>query len=245
MRGLGRYYELEVTCRGEPDPDTGYFMNIKRIDEAVRERVLPLVADAVQAREASACPTRLIREMWPRLNEALGGSLRQIRWRLTPYYAVCLEPEPETGLMSLKQPQVVVRQHFEFAASHRLHVDAYTPEENRACFGKCNNPNGHGHNYRLEVAVRLPAVGTAEAGPDQRPFSVGELDRIVDTTVIERFDHKHLNLDCPEFVDLNPSVENIARVCFDLLAGPVQAQGMSLKEVTVWETEKTRCTYPA
>lgn len=259
MRGLGRYYELSVTCRGEPDRVSGYFMNIKAIDKAVRECVIPLIAHAVRDAESTTCPTRLIREFWPSLNEALGHSVREICWHLTPFYHVCLATS-DTGTESAPvtdEPRVLVRQHFEFAASHRLHSPEFSAEENRAYFGKCNNENGHGHNYRVEVAVAvLPDHGGAVSGEPEsakprdgrrtrRPFDVGRLDRIVDEHVIERFDHKHLNLDCPEFESLNPSVENIARICYELLEAPLREHEMPLREVTVWETEKTRCTYPA
>jgi 6-pyruvoyltetrahydropterin/6-carboxytetrahydropterin synthase len=63
--------------------------------------------------------------------------------------------------------------------------------------------------------------------------------------VVERFDHTHLNLDTAEFAEVNPSVERIARVCHDLLARRLAEAGAELDHVTVWETEKTRCTYPA
>ena len=134
------------------------------------------------------------------------------------------------------QHQLAISQQFEFSASHRLHVPSISDAENRRVFGKCNNPHGHGHNYRLEVAV---------AKPLDAPFSLATLERIVDQSVIQRFDHKHLNLDTTEFASLNPSVENIAKVCFDLLRGPIDAAGGSLQRVKLWETEKTCSTYPA
>ena len=134
-----------------------------------------------------------------------------------------------------------ISQQFEFAAAHRLHCADLSEAENRRVFGKCNNPHGHGHNYRLEVAVSVPMPAEGQwAG-----FGLPDLERIVGERVVERFDHTHLNLDTPEFARLNPSVENIARVCHDLLADPIAAAGAALDHVTVWETEKTSCTYPA
>ncbi len=120
-------------------------------------------------------------------------------------------------------------QKFEFSASHRLHEASLSDEENRACFGKCNNPAGHGHNYEVQVVVRR-----AES----------DLSRLVDLEravkpVIDRFDHRHLNLEIAEFRSLNPTVENIAKIIFGLL----KPQVAHLAAVTVWETPKTWCEY--
>ena len=233
MRGLGAYYEFEVCCAGDPDPATGYLVNIKHIDQAVRGTVLPcvhhqLIADA--SREPSA--------MLPNLASSLAGALEvqliALRWNLSPTFSM------EYRMNDTKT--VLMRQRFEFAAAHRLNVPSMSAEENRAVFGKCNNPSGHGHNYELEVCVQKPLT--------EHAMHAAELEQIVDETVIQRFDHKHLNLDTAEFATasgLNPSVENIARVCYDLLA-PAIASGSgnpALTSVTVWETPKTSCTYPA
>jgi len=137
----------------------------------------------------------------------------------------------------------IVRQQFSFAASHRLHVTELSDEENRLVFGKCNNPSGHGHNYKLETAVEIDAQ-PLENNNLPRPFDATELEALVRETVIERFDHKNLNADCAEFAALNPSVENIARVCYELLEPAVGNEGVALREVRLWETEKTSCTYP-
>lgn len=137
-------------------------------------------------------------------------------------------------------PCVILRETFEFAASHRLHLAVRTDAENRALFGKCNNPNGHGHNYRIAVSVEVDADAPADARP-----GFAALERIVETEIMSRFDHKHLNLDCPEFATTNPSVENIARICFEVLNGPCATAGGRLRDVEVWETDKTSCRYSA
>ena len=125
---------------------------------------------------------------------------------------------------------------FEFSASHRLALPGCTDEENHAVFGKCSNPNGHGHNYRLDVTVAAsPSVAN----------TVATLEAVVDREVMARLDHKHLNLDCPEFAELNPSVEHIALVCRNLLQAPLRTAGLDLVSVTVWETAKTCATVQA
>lgn len=135
---------------------------------------------------------------------------------------------------------VLLTAQIECAAAHRLHARELDAEANRALFGKCNNPNGHGHNYRVEVAVEVPI------GANDTPrFGFHALGEAIEDEVMRRFDHRNLNLDCPEFATLNPSVEHIAFVCHDLLAPRIARDGAKLRFVRVWETDKTSCRYPA
>ena len=129
-------------------------------------------------------------------------------------------------------------QKFEFAASHRLHNPDLSEEENQKTFGKCNNPHGHGHNYELQVTL----VGTPSPGTGLL-IDVPAFEQIVTDTVINRFDHKNLNVQVPEFADEIPSVENIARVIYRLLKPELQSDHTKLASVTVWETPKTWCEY--
>ncbi|MCC6425769.1 MAG: 6-carboxytetrahydropterin synthase [Phycisphaerales bacterium] len=137
----------------------------------------------------------------------------------------------------------IIRQRFDFAASHRLHNPAMTEQENRACFGKCNNSAGHGHNYIIEPAVRIPVDGAASV------FSHADLEDLCKRVILDRFDHKHLNVDTAEFGEgagVLPTVENIAKVSYDLLAPAVAARcpAARLEAITVWETDRTSSTYP-
>jgi 6-pyruvoyltetrahydropterin/6-carboxytetrahydropterin synthase len=231
MVGLGRHYEIAVVCEGDADPVTGYFVNIKEIDQAVRSAALPAIEHACRENPDSEAGVVLAGLMGG-LSAALGGRVRSARWWLSPYYSV------EVEMAALQK--AVLRQQFEFAAAHRLHVPSLSDAENREVFGKCNNPTGHGHNYRVEPAVEVD-LGAA------RPFTLVDLERATQDTIIRRLDHTHLNKDTIEFRDgsgLNPSVENIAKVCFELLAPAITARGARLRGVTVWETDKTSCTYP-
>lgn len=231
MDGLGAYYELEVACRGGVDPVTGYLVNIAEIDRATRASVLPMIERAFRKGQSERAE-ELIPSVFEALHVALGASLAGVTWRLTPYHWLAMRTSSRS--------RVILSQHFEFSAAHRLHAPELSDEENREVFGKCNNPNGHGHNYRLRVDVSIRPSGAGTPG-----FRLADLERLVDETVIRRFDHKHLNHDVPDFAAMNPSVENIAMVCHDLLAEPVGQAGAELRQVTVWETEKTSCTYPA
>ncbi len=129
-------------------------------------------------------------------------------------------------------------QRFEFSAAHRLHNPSLSAEKNRELFGKCNNPNGHGHNYELEVTICGPI------GADGRIIPLQKLHDIINRRVIDRMDHRHLNVELPEFAEVNPTVENIAAVIFDSLAGEFTAP-VRLARVRLWETPKTSCTINA
>ncbi|HVZ84319.1 MAG TPA: 6-carboxytetrahydropterin synthase [Terracidiphilus sp.] len=115
------------------------------------------------------------------------------------------------------------------SASHRLHSDALTAEENRAAYGKCNNPHGHGHNYVIEVLTGGEV--DAETG---MVVDLAALDAAVRTKVLERFDHMNLNLD-PLFVHQVPTTENLCKAVFGLLKDAMPAG--ALEHVRVEETE--------
>ena len=228
---LAVFYAIDVHCRGEADPQTGYLIGIREIDEAVREFILPLLEEAVRA-PTGAAPPHLLRRMVEAIRPPLGNLLWRVHWHLTPTYGL--------SMMNQSTDRVLISQQFEFAAAHRLHCRGLSEEENHRIFGRCNNPSGHGHNYRLEVtaATQLPENGDAPA------LTLPQLEQIVDERIVERFDHTNLNVDVDDFHDLNPSVEHITKRCHDLLKTPIAEAGGELVRVTVWETEKTRCTYP-
>lgn len=115
------------------------------------------------------------------------------------------------------------------SASHRLHADSLSAEANRATYGKCNNPHGHGHNYVIEVLVGGPV--DPETG---MVVNMATLDAMVQTTVLERFDHTNLNLD-PLFVNQVPTTENLCKAVFGLVEGALKTG--DLEYVRVEETE--------
>ena len=125
-----------------------------------------------------------------------------------------------------------------FNAAHRLHNPAWDDDTNRKIFGKCNNPHYHGHNYKLTVKViGFPNPETGYV------MDMKVLSDIIQQQIIHRFDHRNLNLDCPEFSTLNPSAENIAVVIFDILRQRIDT---SLQlQVRLHETERNFVVYPA
>lgn len=115
------------------------------------------------------------------------------------------------------------------SASHRLHSGELSDGENRAVYGKCNNPHGHGHNYVIEVLV-----GGAVDPETGMVINMAALDAVVRTKILDRFDHMNLNLD-PLFVNRVPTTENLCREVFVLLKDALPAG--ELESVRVEETE--------
>jgi 6-pyruvoyltetrahydropterin/6-carboxytetrahydropterin synthase len=123
-----------------------------------------------------------------------------------------------------------------FNAAHRLNNPAWSIEKNKQVFGKCNNDNFHGHNYQLEVHLEGPIDPETGYVMDMKLLS----DLIKDE-IIERFDHRNLNLDCPEFEGVNPSAENIARICWELLRDKID-DSLQLT-LRLWETPRNGVEY--
>jgi len=131
--------------------------------------------------------------------------------------------------------QAYFGRRYALSASHRLHSDALTAEENWAAYGKCNHPHGHGHNYVVEVVV-----GGAVNPETGMVVNMVELDDVARTRVIERFDHMNLNLD-PLFVNQVPTTENLCRAVFELLDEAVRPA--KVVHVRVEETENNFFEY--
>jgi len=127
--------------------------------------------------------------------------------------------------------KVTVIRKGHFNAAHRLHNKAWDFEKNNEIFGKCNNPNLHGHNYELEVHV------TGEIDPETGfVIDLKILKELIKYEIHDRFDHKNLNADCAEFKDLNPTAENIVVVIFNILREKLDKK-LKLK-IRLYETEK-------
>ena len=131
---------------------------------------------------------------------------------------------------------VVRAEHFN--AAHRLHNDNWSDEKNKAFFGKCNNPNYHGHNYDLEVMV------TGEIDPESGYLiDMKDLSDLIKKEVLDPFEHKNLNLDVKEFFQLNPTAENIAVVIYNKLRAQLDKK-FELK-IKLYETKRNIVIYPS
>lgn len=130
---------------------------------------------------------------------------------------------------------VIRKSHFN--AAHRLHNKKWSEEKNQEDFGLCNNANYHGHNYDLEVRL------TGEIDPETGyVYDMKLLADLIKIEIEERFDHKNLNLDVPDFIDLIPSAENIAVVIYNILRRKIETEfDLSIK---LWETPRNCVEYP-
>jgi len=133
--------------------------------------------------------------------------------------------------------KVAVFRKEHFNAAHRLHNPDWSDEKNDAVFGKCNNPNFHGHNY--ELIVQVTGVTDPETG---YVIDMKVLSSVIKEFVLDRFDHRNLNLDVAEFLNLNPTAENIAIVIYSILRTKIDAE-LALK-IRLYETERNFVEYP-
>ena len=138
--------------------------------------------------------------------------------------------------MMNKRVSVYRKEHFN--AAHRLHNPAWDEEKNNLVFGKCNNPNFHGHNYELVVKI------TGEPSPDTGfVIDLKYLSDLIKENVLKKLDHQNLNLDVQEFANLNPTAENITILIYDILRSRIDT-ALDL-QVRLYETPRNFAEYPA
>jgi 6-pyruvoyltetrahydropterin/6-carboxytetrahydropterin synthase len=224
--GHGHDYKLEIMVRGPLNDKSGIVVNttdIKRIvNSFVKDELDGKFLDREHPHFQSRIPTteNLIEYIWDTLESRFEScELHRIRLHENHY----LSSEKEAGSLTR------LTRKYHFCAAHRLHSEHLSPEENRKLFGNCNNPHGHGHNYYLDVTI--------EGEPDPLTgmiMNLAELDEIVEAEVIDKVDHKHLNLDTVEFKELNPTSEVVAMVFYRMLAPHLP----KLHKIGLWETEK-------
>jgi len=227
--GLGIYFSLWVELAGKVDEGTGFVVNVSDIDAVVRGKVLPVFGEFVRGRYRGQKHIgifelgELLRKSWGILKGSFGDrELCSLVLGLSPCRKIRIDSEDSNV--------IEYSEKFEFAAMHKLWNDEFSDEENFRAFGKCANRAGHGHNYVIEVTVR----GDGKVG-------VGEFERKVEDGFLSVVDHKNLNADVAEFSGLNPTVENISSFAWERLSG-VFGAGELLK-VTVWENDRTCCSF--
>jgi 6-pyruvoyltetrahydropterin/6-carboxytetrahydropterin synthase len=230
--GLAIFLELSVEITGLVDPATGFVVNVSEIDGNVREFAVPIFAERIkknfQAAKHIGLPeiAELLRSTWDRLTDKFRtAKLNELSLKLNPFRKIVVN--------SKDLNMVYFSEKFEFAAMHKLWNDEFSEQQNLEIFGKCANPNGHGHNYVVEVAIQLPT--------SRNNFQIGNFEKIVDDEFIQLVDHKNLNADVVKFGKKNPTVENIVSLAWDQLIGKFGKA--KLHRVTVWETDKTYCSY--
>jgi 6-pyruvoyltetrahydropterin/6-carboxytetrahydropterin synthase len=229
--GHGHDYKLEVMVRGALNEKSGIVVNTTDIKHIVSSFVEKELDGKFLDREhpffQKHIPTteNLVQYIWDSLETRFQDcELHRIRLHENHY----LSAEKETSSL------VQLTRKYHFCAAHRLHSDHLTPEENLELFGKCNNPHGHGHNYYLDVTVKGepdPVTGMI--------VNLADLDEIVERVIMDKVDHKHLNLDTEEFKNLNPTSEVVALVFYNMLKPHLP----QLYKIGLWETEKNYFEY--
>jgi 6-pyruvoyltetrahydropterin/6-carboxytetrahydropterin synthase len=229
--GLCLYFALWIELESGVDADTGFVVDVGNIDRAVREHAVPIFYKRIREQFAAAKAVtfqeicRILTDVWKVLDDKFGsGLLRRLSLELNPFRKVSIEREDKKVLYFSEK--------FEFAATHTLKNDNFSKEKNLEVFGKCANPTGHGHNYIIEVTVKRQR---------QSDWNAAEFERIVQSQFIRLVDHKNLNVDVAEFGGQNPTVENIASFAWSRLEG--KFEGGQLHNVTVWENDRTYCSY--
>ncbi len=220
---------VEASVEDEPDARSGMVVNLATMKDELRRRVVaPLSGRAAGAADAPARTIDgLARAVWDLLDGTLAGR---------PLARIRLDGG-DSAVEYRGGEDVDVTRTYEFSASHRLHAASLSDEENRRIFGKCNNPAGHGHNYVLEVTLR------GRPGADGSLVRAADVDRVVNEAVVDRWDHRHLNQDLPEFAAVNPTAEEIARVAWQRLEAPLAAVGARLARVKLRETARNHVEY--
>lgn len=232
--GLALYLQLTIEIVGPVQPETGFVVNVTDIDRAARQYAVPVFAERLGAhyRQARHIDLPALARMLVTAGERLAGHFGAAR---VDRLILKLNPFREIMMQTHEPGAVYFSEKFEFAAMHKLWNDAFSEAENFAVFGKCANPTGHGHNYLVEVTIKK-----TDDGPD---FQIGRFEQVVDTELIEFVDHKNLNIDIPQFGQRIPTVENLAAFAWERLAGKLAPA--QLDSVTVWESDRTYCTYRA
>ena len=217
---------LTVYYDGSVPVHNGMVVNISDIKPALAEAVAPLdyamLTGQDEILKAPPSAENIVKFLWERLPAQVEeGQLSRVVLEVSSRLSI--EKTPDIMRLTRK---------YEFAAAHRLCSPDFSDEENSTLYGKCSNLAGHGHNYGLEVTV--------EGTPDEAGFIIApqKLDALVEAEIFERFDHKHLNEDCPEFENLIPTSENFARVIFAVLQEKLSEAGYRLAKIGLHETQK-------
>ena len=223
----GHDYIVTVFYAGVPREEDGMIVNLTDIKPILAKVLEPLDGSFLNDLPAfqNAAPTleNLVQFLWRQMPARLESATLS---------RLCLQESPRVWIEKNYNSMKLTRK-YEFAAAHRLHAPGLSTDENTARYGKCNNLRGHGHNYGLEVTI--------EGAPDTASgvlIAPHEVDALIESEIFERFDHKHLNEDCPEFENLIPTSENLARVIFDLLEPKIETASRKLSKIGLHETQK-------
>jgi 6-pyruvoyltetrahydropterin/6-carboxytetrahydropterin synthase len=229
--GHGHNYTLDVTITGKLDPLTGMVMNMTELKAIVGEVLEEfdhkhLNEDTPYFRDQVPTTENIVRVLWRLIAARLPASARLAHLRLYELNDLWADYDGAE--------EAIFARAYSFSAAHRLHAPALSDEENRAIYGKCNNPNGHGHNYTLEVSVAGP--------PDAATgmiIDMATMDRAV-RAVLDQLDFHHLDREIAAFATKPSTAEHIVVYLWDELAPRFEGR---LRHLKLWETRKNVFEY--
>lgn len=232
----GHNYVLDASFSGLVEPETGMVVNIKRIDDLLKSKVSgplnnrslndeiphfqstsPSLENLLDWIYQQLCSEGGLTHVHTGLNVEVPVTITRIRLEEMPTLWAELEIADERKMITITRA-------YEFAASHRLHAAGLSPETNIALYGKCNHVHGHGHNYGLEVTV------TGKLDPvSGMMVDLGALDAVVERLILDRYDHRNLDLDVPELSGQITTSENVAAAIFLQLNGNVPGELVKIR----------------
>ena len=229
--GHGHNYTLDVTIKGVPDPITGMIMNmvdlkaivndiLEGFDHKHRNEDTPYFKQLIPTTE------NIVRVLWGLIAPHMPAGAALARLRLYEMNDLWAEYDGAE--------QATFSRSYVFSAAHRLHAAALSDAENRAIYGKCDNPNGHGHNYTLEVTV-----GDAIDPDTGMVIDLVDLDRTV-RSVLDPLDHHHLDREIAAFEGHASTAEHIVVYLWDALAPQLADR---LQHLKLWETNRNVFEY--
>ena len=228
--GHGHNYVLYVSLEGDLDK-YGMVENLSVVKQVIKQEV------------TSQLNYSHLNDAWSEFEQTLPTTenIARVIWqKLAPHLPLVNiqlfeHPELWTDYQGNNmEATLTVKTHF--SAAHRLAIPSLSFEENQEIYGKCARPNGHGHNYHLEVTV----AGEIDARTGML-VDLGQLQKAIDEYVVEPFDHTFLNKDIPYFAEVVPTAENIAVRIADLLRSPVKELGCELDKIKLIESPNNSC----
>ena len=228
--GHGHNYVLYVSLTGEID-QYGMVQNLSNVKQVIKKEV------------TSQLDYSYLNEVWSEFSQTLPTTenIARVIWgRLSPHL-------PLVNIQLFEHPELwadyrgndmeatlTLKTHF--SAAHRLALNELSYEENQKIYGKCARPNGHGHNYHLEVSV------TGDIDPRTGMLiDLGGLQKAIEDYVVEPMDHTFLNKDIPYFAEVVPTAENIAIYIAQVLKKPIEELGGELDKVKLIESPNNSC----